>query len=316
MKQHMEREEQLKSEQLIAEMDRTKQRQMEQRQSEQECETCGEFKHCGARETCGKLKSSGECTACGEFRSCGQHSASEGERIDVIGFSGFRVIQRPADFCYGIDAVLLGDFAKVKRGGRACDLGTGTGIIPLVLRHKTQAAEIWGVELQKGSFELAVRTMELNGLSGEIHVIHCDVKEAALHLGTGSFDTVVSNPPYMPAGGGMVSEKSAKMLARHESSAGIDEFAAAASALLKEKGDFYLVHRPSRLADIFTACRKYKLEPKEMRLVAPRQNAVPNIVLIHCVKYGGAELSVLPTLAVYGEDGAYTEEILRIYERT
>lgn len=240
---------------------------------------------------------------------------AEEERIDDIGFSGFRLIQRLGDFCYGVDAVLLADFSKVKKGGRVCDLGTGTGIVPLVVKHKTEAAEIWGVELQKKSFDLAVRNMELNGVSDCIHILHGDVKEAPAFLGEGTFDTVVSNPPYMARGGGLVNGGTEKMIARHETSAGLEDFIKAAVTLLRDRGSFYLVHRPFRLADIIVCCRKYQLEPKEMRLVAPKAAAAPNIVLLHCVKRGKPELAVLPPLAVYQEDGRYTEEILRIYER-
>ena len=237
------------------------------------------------------------------------------ERIDDIGFSGFRLIQMPKEFCYGVDAVLLSDFAKVKKGGRVCDLGTGTGIIPLILKHKTQAAEIYGIELQETSFQLARRNVELNGLEHCIHILHCDVLDAGKALEAGSFDTVVSNPPYMASGEGLVNRDEARRLARHESSAALADFVEAAAMLLKNRGSFYLIHRPSRLVDILMACRQNRLEPKQMRLVAPREGAAANLLLLHCVKNGNPELAVLPTLAVYDSRGSYTEETLRIYER-
>lgn len=237
------------------------------------------------------------------------------ERIDEIGFSGYRLIQRPQDFCYGIDAVLLAAFADVREGGRVCDLGTGTGVIPLILRHKTKAREIWGVELQQSAAELAVRTMELNGLAEQIHILHSDVRAAAQALGACSFDTVVSNPPYVRRGCGMVSEKDAKMIARHETAADFADFAQAACDLLKERGSFYLIHRPARLAEIISCCTGAGLEPKTLRMVAPRRGEPPNLLLLHCVKNGGRELTVLPELAVYGEDDGYSPEILAVYER-
>ena len=237
------------------------------------------------------------------------------ERIDEIGFSGYRLIQRPAEFCYGIDAVLLADFARVREGGRVCDLGTGTGIIPLILRHKTEAAEIWGVELQAASWELAQRNAALNGLEDSVHFLRCDVKEAAEKLGKGTFDTVVSNPPYMAGGGGLLSRNPAKLAARHETTASLSDFVKTAAELLNGRGSFYLVHRPSRLADIVVSCRENRLEPKLLRLVAPREGAAPNILLLQCVKNGNPELTVLSQLNVYDRDGGYTQEILRIYER-
>lgn len=237
------------------------------------------------------------------------------ERIDEIGFSGYRLIQRSKDFCYGIDAVLLAAFAGVRQGGRVCDLGTGTGIIPLIMRHKTEAAEFWGVELQKEFADLAVRTMKLNRLEETIHILHSDVRDAAQILGFQSFDTVVANPPYVKKGCGLVGERSAKTLARHESSAGFSDFAQAAADLLKDRGDFYVIHREFRLAELIFCCTRIGLEPKELRMVAPKRGQRPNLVLLHCVKSGGQGLSVLPELAVYQEDGTYTQEILEFYER-
>ena len=239
----------------------------------------------------------------------------EQERIDDIGFSGFRIIQRPKEFCYGIDAVLLSDFAKVKDGGRICDLGTGTGIIPLILRHKTKASEICGIELQKNSYDLALRNVELNGLERELHMFHGDVLDGVQMLGKGCFDTVVTNPPYTAPGEGMKSNNEAKRLARHESTATLQDFVRVAADLLKDKGNFYLVHRPSRLVDIMMACRQYRLEPKLIRMVAPRVGVQPNILLLHCVKYGNPELLWLPTLYVYDGEKGYTKEIDQIYER-
>ncbi len=237
------------------------------------------------------------------------------ERIDEIGFSGYRLIQRPAEFCYGIDAVLLADFARVRDGGRICDLGTGTGVIPLILRHKTKAAEIWGVELQETSFRLARRNARINGLEESLHFLLSDVKEAADKLGRGTFDAVVSNPPYMAGGGGLLSRNPAKLTARHETTASLSDFIRAAAELLSGRGSFYLVHRPSRLADILVSCRENRLEPKLLRMVAPREGAAPNILLLQCVKNGNPELNVLPQLNVYDGDGGYTEEVLRIYGR-
>lgn len=241
----------------------------------------------------------------------------EGERIDEIGFGNLRLIQKPEDFCYGIDAVLLATFAEVKKGSRVADLGTGTGIIPLILSHRTDASELVGIEVQKDSYERGLRNIALNNLSERVHIINSDVKDLTKdnQLSPGSFDTVLSNPPYVAGNGGLKNKNSAKTIARHETTAGLEDFIREASVLLKDKGDFYMVHRPNRLVDICVLSRKFKLEPKELMLVSPNREAAPNILLIHCVKHGRPELKFLDPLFVYDEEGNYTEEILKRYER-
>lgn len=239
----------------------------------------------------------------------------DGERLDAIGFGDLQLIQKPSEFCYGVDAVLLADFAKLKKGVRAVDLGTGTGIIPLILSHKTDASEIWGVEIQEEPWKRAVRNAKCNGVEDRLRFILGDVKDIEKILGTGTFDAVLANPPYTPGTSGLQSENRAKMIARHETTATLEDFIFSAAKLLKERGEFYLVHRPSRLTDIFYCCRKHGLEPKEMRLVAPHEEEAPNIVLVRCVKGGGTELRFLSPLYIYDVKGEYTVELLRIYER-
>lgn len=246
---------------------------------------------------------------------------SEGERIDEIGFGGYRLIQKPEEFCYGVDSVLLADFAatRLKRNDELImDLGTGTGIIPLILCHKTKAGQICGVEVQQGSFERAVRSAELNDLSDRITFIRGDVKDAKTGWGAqlkGRAGTVVSNPPYFKAGGAIKSGSGAKAAARHETTAGLREFIQCAAYLLKDKGDLFMVHRPSRLADICCLGREAGMEIKEIRFVDPSRGKAPNILLFHMVKGGGSQLKILPPLSVYDDRGEYTEELLRIYER-
>lgn len=247
----------------------------------------------------------------------------EGERLDDTGFHGYRLIQKPEEFCYGVDAVLLADFAARNVGPEdgICDLGTGTGIVPLILAHKTESRRIVGVEIQRDSWDRACRMTALNGLEDRLTFLWGDVADIAAPerspegLVPGSFRLVTSNPPYMAGPSGLKSENEAKRIARHETTAGLREFAAAAARLLDDRGEFCLVHRPSRLADILESCRAVRLEPKELRLVAPRLEQKPNILLLRCRKNGGAELKVLPTLAVYGDDGRYSREIMEIYER-
>lgn len=236
-----------------------------------------------------------------------------GERLDEIGFSGMKLIQKPEEFCYGVDAVILADFASGKNPGRIVDLGTGTGIIPLVLSHKTSAEKIYGIEYQRGSWERAVRNAQLNHLQDRLCFIQANIAEFSRLKGWA--DAVTANPPYMAGCGGLINENPAKTIARHETVGTLEDFVSCAGRLLRSKGDFYLVHRPGRLVDIFFFCRKYGLEPKELRFVAPRQGKRANIVLVHCVKNGGAELKILPELYVYKDKGVYSDEIQRIYER-
>lgn len=241
----------------------------------------------------------------------------KGERIDDIGFGNLRLIQKPEEFCYGIDAVLLATFSQVGKNARVIDLGTGTGIIPMILSHRTEAAEIVGVEVQKDSYERGMRNLFLNELGGRIELIHCDVKQLIKEkmVIAHSFDVVVTNPPYIKGNGGLKNKEEAKTIARHETTASLSDFIGEASSLLKNRGDFYMVHRPNRLVDISVLCRQHKLEPKELRLVSPNKATPPNILLIHCIKNGRPELKILDPLYVYDENGIYTDEIRKLYER-
>jgi len=250
-------------------------------------------------------------------------SLREGERLDDTGFGGYRLIQKPEEFCYGVDAVLLADFAakNISDGQSICDLGTGTGIVPLILAHKTCNTAVVGVELQRDSWDRACRMAALNGLSDRLTFVRMDVADIACgavngdRLSAGTFQTVTSNPPYMARESGLKSDNDAKRIARHETTAGLKQFVEAASRLLAQRGELCMVHRPSRLADIIAACREFRLEPKELRFVSPHEGEAPNLLLIRCRKGAGAELRVLPPLAVHQKDGAYSEEIMRIYER-
>lgn len=247
----------------------------------------------------------------------------EGERLDDTGFGGYRLIQKPKEFCYGVDAVLLADFASKNINGnqKICDLGAGTGIIPLILAHKTSDTTLVGVELQRDSWDRACRMTRLNGLEKRLRffcmdvadVARGDIKEEALSLG--SFHLVTSNPPYMAEEAGLKSDNEAKRLARHETTAKLRQFIEAASRLLKERGELCMVHRPWRLADIISQCREFRLEPKELRLISPHEGEEPNLLLIRCRKGAGAELKILPSLAVHEKSGGYSEEIMKIYER-
>lgn len=237
------------------------------------------------------------------------------ERIDEIGFGGLRLIQDSEEFCYGIDSVLLSSYAKIKKDSVVIDLGTGNGILPLVLSHKTDALKIIGVELQQKVCELAKRNVVFNGLEKRIEIINADVKDLASHFSANSFDAVVSNPPYIEKNAGIENQHHAKTLARHETTAGLEAFFSAASYLLKCRGDFFLVYRPARLVDSMALGRSYSLELKSIRLIHPNKSSLPNIVLLHFVKNGKPELRFEKPLYIYKKNGNYTAEVLEIYER-
>jgi tRNA1Val (adenine37-N6)-methyltransferase len=240
------------------------------------------------------------------------------ERIDYIGFGQLKLIQDADEFCYGVDAVILANFAAglCKPLVKAADIGTGTGVIPLMLSHMSCANEIAGIEIQERSFELASSNVNLNGLEDKLRMIYGDIADAGLlEDENGSFDLVITNPPYVKKNSGMKSNADAKMIARHETTAGLDECVRFAARLLKPSGSFCMVHRPDRIVDICESCRKHKLEPKHIRFVSPDKNKAPNILLIHCVKYGGQNLKMLKPLYIYNGNRGYTREINDIYER-
>ena len=235
------------------------------------------------------------------------------ERVDDLHRNGFRIIQDPKRFCFGVDAVLLSGFAKAAKGERVVDLGTGTGIIPILLAARTEAEEIYGLEIQAESAEMASRSVALNHLQERITILEGDIKAPPVQLKPSSFQVVTCNPPYMNSGGGLQNKFGPKAIARHEVLVNLEEVVAQASRLLSFGGRFYLVHRPHRLVDIFCLLRQYKLEPKQMRLVHPYVQKEPMMVLIEAVRSGKPMLKVLPPLVIYEADGSYTKETIQIY---
>jgi len=236
-----------------------------------------------------------------------------GERLDDLQRNGYRIIQNPEKFCFGMDAVLLSGFAKVKKGERVLDLGTGTGIIPILLKGKTEGQHFTGLEIQEESAEMAQRSVEYNGLSEDVDIVTGDIKEAVQLFGAASFNVVTSNPPYMTGSHGLTNPGEAKAIARHEILCTLEDVVSAAAGVLKPQGRFYMVHRPFRLAEIFGVMSKYKLEPKRMRLVYPYADREPNMVLIEGLKGGRPRITVEKPLIVYKSPGAYTDEIYDVY---
>ena len=191
------------------------------------------------------------------------------ERVDDLQINGYKIIQHPDKFCFGMDAVLLSSFATVKEGEKALDLGTGTGILPILLEAKTDGQHFTGLEIQSESAEMASRSVKMNGLENKIDIVEGDIKEASKIFGKASMDVVTSNPPYMTNHKGLKNPNDAKAIARHEILCSLDDVVRETAALLKQRGRCYFVHRPSRIVEILEAMRKYKLEPKRMRLVYP-----------------------------------------------
>ena len=237
----------------------------------------------------------------------------DGERIDDLHRNGYQIIQDPERFCFGMDAVLLSGFAKVKPGERVLDMGTGTGIIPILLEAKTKGESFTGLEVQPESADMAFRSVQLNGLEDRVHIVTGDIKEASQIFGTESFQVVTCNPPYMTANHGLQNPDQPKAIARHEVLCTLEDVITQASKVLRTGGRFYMVHRPFRLAEIMSGLCAHGLEPKRMRLVYPFVDREPNMVLIEALKGGKPRITVEKPLIIYKEPGKYMDEIYDIY---
>lgn len=237
----------------------------------------------------------------------------EDERIDDLQRNGLQIIQRRDGFCFGMDAVLLSGFVRVREGERAVDLGTGTGIIPILLSAKTAGEHFTGLEIQAEVADMASRSVRMNGIGDRVEIVQGDIKEASQMFGKASFDVVTSNPPYMNDAHGLKNPDLPKAIARHEVLCTLEDVVREAAMLLKPGGRFYLVHRPHRLVEIIAAMRAYKLEPKRMKLVHPFVDKDANIVLIEAFRGGKSMMKVEAPVIVYQEPGVYTDEIYEIY---
>lgn len=237
----------------------------------------------------------------------------ENERLDELHRNGYFIIQNPQKFCFGMDAVLLSGFAKVKRKETAIDLGTGTGIIPILLEAKTEGAHFTGLEIQPESADMARRSVAYNHLEDKINIELGNIKDASKQFGASSFHVVTTNPPYMTGQHGLTNPNEAKAIARHEILCTLEDVIRESARLLKPQGRFYMVHRPFRLAEIMVLMHQYGLEPKRMQLVYPFVDKEPNMVLIEGLRGGNPRITVEKPLIVYKEPGVYTDEIYDIY---
>ena len=238
------------------------------------------------------------------------------ERIDDLDYKGLKIIQNKNGFCFGIDAVLLSDFAKeIKKGSRVLDLGTGTGILGILLCEKTELENITGVEIQKEVYDMAKRSIKLNNLENKFFIVNEDIKNLNTKFKLQSYDAIVTNPPYKKNNTGLKNNNEYEIISRHEVKCTLEDIIRISSQLLKSNGKFYMVHRPERISDIIINLNKYNMQIKEMRFVHPNVNKKPNMVLIKAVKNGVDFLNVQEPLFVYNSNGTYTNEILKIYNK-
>lgn len=238
------------------------------------------------------------------------------ERIDDLEYKNLKIIQNNNYFCFGMDSILLSDFAKnIKPNSTIVDLGTGTGIISILLSGKTKARKIYGIEIQKEMSDMAYKSIKLNNLEERVEIINEDIKNILKIFGKNSMDAVVTNPPYKEINRGIVNETENKIISRHEVRANLEDFIKISSEILKNYGEFYMVNRPERLADIIENLRKYGIEPKIIRFVYPKVDKEPKLILIKAVKNAKKFLKIEKPLIIYDEKSNYTDEIYQIYNK-
>ena len=239
----------------------------------------------------------------------------ENETLDDLQLNGIYVIQKKDAFRFGVDAVLLANFAKVKKGAQVIDLCSGTGIVPFILAGKTAASHITGLEIQNEMVEMATRSTTYNALQDRIDFINGDLKDITLIKSMKKVGIVTVNPPYKLNNSGIISSDDKNAISRHEILCNLEDVIAACRILLKDNGRMYMVHRPERLADILCLMRKYKIEPKCIKMVQPNSLKAPNMVLVEGQRDGGEFLKWEAPLFIYDNDGNYSDELNSIYGR-
>lgn len=238
------------------------------------------------------------------------------ERIDDLEYNGLKIIQNVNGFCFGVDSVLLSEFAReIKKSTKVVDIGTGTGIISLLLCKKTSLNKIYGVEIQEDVADIARRNAILNGLEDKFEIINCNIKDIFSKLSPYEADAIVTNPPYKKANTGLKNIDKTQLISRHEVECNLEDIISISYKLLKDLGEFYMVHKADRLVDIMVLLRKYKIEPKKIRFVYSRVGEKPELILVKAVKGAKEFLKIDKPLIIYNEDGKYTDEILKIYNK-
>lgn len=245
-----------------------------------------------------------------------ENKLKENERIDNLEFKNLKIIQNEKEFCFGMDSVLLSDFAKeIKPNSKIIDFGTGTGILPILLSGKTINTQIIGIEIQEKMADMAKRSVKLNNLENRIKIINEDIKNLNKIFEKNSFNAVVTNPPYKEDKSGLQNESEGKIISRHEVKCNLEDIILNAKYVLKDKGAIYMVHRPERIVDICELFRKYKLEPKIIRFIYSKSGEKTNLLLIKAVKNANKFLKIEKPLIIYKKNGEYTDEILKIYNK-
>lgn len=240
----------------------------------------------------------------------------DNERIDDLEYKGLKIIQNKNGFCFGIDSILLSDFAKeIRENSLVLDLGTGTGILSILLSEKTKLKKIYGIEIQEDVAEMAKRSIVMNKLEQKVEIVNENIKNIVNIFGKNEFDSIVTNPPYKQLNSGKISESENKLISRHEISADLSDFIKVSFDMLKDKGTLYMVHKPERLVDILCELRRNKLEPKIVRFVHSNMYKEPKLVLIKAIKNANKFLKIEKPLYIYNNNGTYTEEILKIYNK-
>lgn len=238
----------------------------------------------------------------------------DNERIDDLQLNNLKIIQNKDGFCFGIDSVLLSDFAKeIPSNSEVLDLGTGTGILGILLCGKTELSKIYGIDIQEDVCNMASRSIKLNNLEDKFEIINKNIKDLKDIFEANTFDAIVSNPPYKKDNSGLKNESETKLISRHEITASLEDFINISSYLLKNNCSLYMVHRPERLSDLFYLLRKYNLEPKKLRLVQSYFDSKPKLILVKATKNAKSFLNIEAPLIIYNKDGSYTDEILQIY---
>ena len=235
----------------------------------------------------------------------------ENERIDDLQLNNLKIIQNSKWFCFGIDSIILSNFAKeMHKNSKVLDLGTGNGILAILVSEKVENSKIIGIEVQEEVADMAKRSVELNNLEQKITIINSNIKEIKYN---NEFDAVITNPPYKETNTGLMNENQVKLISRHEIKGTLEDFIRKSSEALKDRGSLYMVNRPERIIAIFEYCRKYKLEPKKLQMVYSKIGGKPNLILVKAVKNANKYLKVEKPLYIYKENGEYTDEILEIY---
>ena len=238
----------------------------------------------------------------------------DNERIDDLQLNNLKIIQNKDGFCFGIDSVLLSDFAKeIPSNAKVLDLGTGTGILGILLCGKTNLSKIYGIDIQEDVCNMASRSIKLNNLEDKFEIINKNIKDLKDIFEANTFDAIVSNPPYKKDNSGLKNESETKLISRHEITASLEDFINISSFLLRNNCSLYMVHRPERLSDLFYLLRKYNLEPKKLRLVQSYFDSKPKLILVKATKNAKSFLNIEAPLIIYNKDGSYTDEILQIY---